>query len=405
MVDEAEIEQLIGEAAAHLTVERRPLNPTPSRRVARLDHRRARNAREFAELTRSLQELDAAQLFDDRMQCFAGQKTRRSVGQLAEWLTRRARQEDPATALADMKRYAASENFPAIQVMALAGVKTDEAHAFSDDIQLIPFDELPESAVKRKLGFPFSVRKSDNPSTALVRRLEHPVRHEEPGSGGISDELAEINRAPELRDARLCLSVGGPCGPVRSANWVEAPDSVPMLGRTLGSISHSRPLGVEVRQSYEIDNSDVAVAADFYSDFTAASPSTQDWIRVALERLISSMQRYSEVEAAIDLGIATETIFLHDIDDPGELSFRIRNRAARLLGSDKQERLKIYRLFTDVYALRSTAVHEGRVPDEKRGRKPRSVLSDGSEYLAQAIRKVVRENIDSPQDWQAVTLG
>ena len=59
------------------------------------------------------------------------------------------------------------------------------------------------------------------------------------------------------------------------------------------------------------------------------------------------------------LGIALESLLLHDIKDRGELRLRLGLRGAWLLGTDPVERSEIQRSLIKSYDLRSAAVHSG----------------------------------------------
>lgn len=318
------------------------------------------------------------------------------------WLGGRASEVGADRALGDLNRYLDADYFPALQVMALGGVIVDRSHELSDSISLVPFGRLPASRQKRWLqpqrGLPID---KSAPTAALIREFQHPKMHLEPDSE-TPDELRSWNEAQDLRDARLCLSLAGPCGPVRVAKWEQAAAWVPCLGGEHSPTSIQRPLSAHVTRREELSTQEIKRAAAFLDKYSKVERGKRDWLQTALERFSSAYQRPSDVDKAIDLGIAIETTFLHDIDQFGELTFRIRTRAARLLGSTAAERKDLYRLFGDLYSLRSSAVHEGRLPSSKmRGRTPREVLEQGFEQLAKAIHKIIDEDVF---DWQAVTL-
>lgn len=345
----------------------------------------------------------ASEIFDGRWQAFVGVTRRVGTQQLAKWLGARSAEVGLEQALEDLDRYAGCDWFPVRQVMALRGIEVDESHGLTDSIALVPFEDLPESQKKRRITPDLTSLHGDKPTAALVRRLQHPKVHVE-RAADIPDDLKRVKEAEDLEDARLCLSLAGPCGPVEVAKWATAAEWVPCLGgEHTGGFSIHLPVSTEVTQREELSAEEVEQAAAFLNKFSGADGSTRDWLQIALERFNSAYQRSAQVDRAIDLGIAIETTFLHDIEQFGEFTFRIRTRAARLLGSSASERLELYRLFGDLYGLRSSAVHEGRLPSgKKHGRTPKEILEEGFEQLATAIRKIVDEEVS---DWHAVTLG
>ncbi len=90
------------------------------------------------------------------------------------------------------------------------------------------------------------------------------------------------------------------------------------------------------------------------------SEPTKDAVRLPMQRLSLAMRRLTNVDSAIDLGIALESIFLNDLqDDRGELTFRLRIRVTRWMEDDVSKRPNLYQLVGDLYTLRSRAAHSG----------------------------------------------
>jgi len=131
-------------------------------------------------------------------------------------------------------------------------------------------------------------------------------------------------------------------------------------------------------------------------------------MRLVTQRLISAVRSVTvtPVDASIDLGIALEGLYLSDMeDDRGELSFRLRTRAARLLGATKAERKDIFTLMGDVYKIRSTAVHTGVVnikPKDLHRRTVQEVLKEGFSLTAKTIQQFITDGIPN---WDTVMFG
>ena len=89
-------------------------------------------------------------------------------------------------------------------------------------------------------------------------------------------------------------------------------------------------------------------------------------LRVPISRWLASMTpAYSDdvlADQLIDLGIALETLYLSDIRDKGELSFRLCVNASWYLGEDVEARKRLMTIMKNVYDYRSRAVHSGAVP-------------------------------------------
>jgi hypothetical protein len=121
-----------------------------------------------------------------------------------------------------------------------------------------------------------------------------------------------------------------------------------------------------------------------------------------MERLNSAMRRLSPADAAIDLGIVLEILFLQDINEPQELTFRLRLRTARYLETDPQERRRVFDLLNDLYKARSSAVHTGHVEEKIRGIPLQTLLDQGFDIAATALERLIPS--EDP-DWHEVILS
>jgi hypothetical protein len=137
-----------------------------------------------------------------------------------------------------------------------------------------------------------------------------------------------------------------------------------------------------------------------FTDWIDLAETRRMELRVPMQRLNSAMRRPSLVDSAIDLGIVLESIFLPD--GGGALTFRLRVRVARWLGSTPEERRRLSATVGDLYAVRSKAVHEGRVPDTIHQRTTRELLEEGYELTARALVALISKG---DPDWDAVTYG
>jgi hypothetical protein len=112
------------------------------------------------------------------------------------------------------------------------------------------------------------------------------------------------------------------------------------------------------------------------------------------------MRRPDPVDAAIDLGITLESLFINN-PERGELTFQLRLRAARVLGRDEEDRARVFTLVNELYSVRSAAVHSGVIPTT-RGTIP-DLLKAGFELAAQAITTFLQTG--EPQDWTKIILA
>jgi hypothetical protein len=106
------------------------------------------------------------------------------------------------------------------------------------------------------------------------------------------------------------------------------------------------------------------------------------------------------VDAAIDLGVAIDSLFLSErAADRGEQTLTLRLRAARFLGHDPQSRRDLAKLFGTLYRVRSSAVHSGVIDPVIEHQATQALLARGYELTAWAIRKII---LEGEPDWDAL---
>ena len=126
-------------------------------------------------------------------------------------------------------------------------------------------------------------------------------------------------------------------------------------------------------------------------------------LRVPIDRWIESVGPRSLVDRAIDLGIALECLYLGS--DRNELSYRLRVRAARHLGDSYSERRELDELVREFYSIRSSAVHNGSVPDSVSVNGDTMSSNEFIALIGQLCLKAIRRFIDNGfPDWRELVL-
>jgi len=339
------------------------------------------------------------EIFNGRMVVWPSNAMRVEYRNLAGWLIRRGTEVGSSQAVADLARYVEATEIPCLLTMALSGITIEEPCDFGGGVKLLPWDALPDSGLKRHVhrqSFEgFSLRL---PTAAIVREETLPKRHITPDEFQRSRPLLTPLDDARLQDALLCAGMIGPTAPYALATFLGAPAWVPV---TTGGIAMPLPEGWPVHKEWA--KTQCSDAKALHLAFLKLNTSRKELLRLAMQRLNRAMRRRFSVDAAIDLGIALEALFLSDMDEErGEPTFRLRIRAARYLGSTKPDRDALFRLVGDLYGARSSAVHTGRVADQIRGRPMGDVLAEGYSVAARAVRRMI---IEGPPDWGQVMLG
>lgn len=335
----------------------------------------------------------ALEIFHGRTQIF------RDVGKgvthvfLAEWLLGRAGTVGVNQAVEDLRRYLGTERLPCHSTVAVGGIEIDRAFDLGHGMQLVPWKDVWNSRTKRAVDQAETFHRSFyDPDCALLREVELPRVHVHYTDTSFHFQSRDVGTETDLL---LCLGLPGPTAPVLLASWLEPPEWAPMITGSL-----SMPFVEGPGKAKPFPETAVVEGSRVFSNWLGLSEERRLELRVPMQRLNSAMRRASLVDSAIDLGIALESIFLRD--GQGALTFRLRVRAARWLGSTPEERRRLSATVGDLYAVRSRAVHEGRVPDAIHQRTTKELLEAGYELTARALVALISKG---DPDWDAVTYG
>ena len=177
---------------------------------------------------------------------------------------------------------------------------------------------------------------------------------------------------------------------------------------TGGSIRISGPFGNAV----EAGQSEIDKAKCLYDRLTNLNTETLEKLQIPIGRWIKSHTYRDSVDKMIDLGIAFEALYLSDISETTELSFRLRLRlrASWFLGEDKAHRQELMKNFSKIYDWRSKVVHTGKLPYKNSKRKTPFTRQEATEFIEKA-QDLCRESIikiledgEFP-DWNNLILG
>lgn len=94
---------------------------------------------------------------------------------------------------------------------------------------------------------------------------------------------------------------------------------------------------------------------NFYTNYFGLDLTTSDWsfIRVAIDRFVSSVNRDNQVDRMVDLNVSLECLF----SSAGETSMKIANRTAALMGDEDEKKESCWRFIRDEYKLRNEILH------------------------------------------------
>lgn len=349
----------------------------------------------LVELLKHLREELELRIFDGKMQHLPDMGRRVEYRDLAAWLIYRASSVGEKQAVEDLERYLGETRVPILVAVAVGGLRPITSCDFENGLKLVPWEEVPDS-LQKTMFYQQSVQSGGFhlPQAALVDRLRLQV---DPAQLHIKqDEPIDYT---EFHDALLCTGLVGPTAPYVLAYWLSPPEWAPIIGRGYSRPHVEGPGGTPGHLPAESCDE----ARRIYSAFSDLPQARKTRLRLPMQHINRAMRRSSFVDCAIDLGIALESLFLSDITpDRGEFTFRLKVRGARFLGSDYEDRDRLFKLLGDLYTARSQAVHTGRVEEEIRRVPIHELLETGCRLASEAIKRFI---VEGEPDWKEIIFS
>lgn len=344
---------------------------------------------------------------------------------LGIWLLTEASKTSGAGAVALLREFLGSPHCSSTEYLAFSGLEVASRLQLTEDIDIVPIADLPESELTISLADPeweyFGRTKSgqvrrktctvlssfgtktvhSNPlvATAALRRRRRLVPNlvdESAMSLGLESELAELI-------APLAVITSAAIFPI--AYWAAADTKVP-LSDSAGWAEWDHLKALRQFATSRGRESEIIAFLQRYrscpSDFRAK-------LKTPMDRFNRSLAAIGAIDIAIELGVALEALLLTDLQPNDQISLAFRLRGAWLLGRDAIERRDLSKQFLDIYGCRSSAVHKGTMPTDpittptgKLG--PDEFIRTIGQSLAARCLVAIIERGRFP-DWNAVLLG
>lgn len=178
-------------------------------------------------------------------------------------------------------------------------------------------------------------------------------------------------------------------------------DDLAQLGREYhGGSQVIQNRGLLDRRSTHAGSDQVRSALELYLRLNDMHDDLFHQLRIPIKRWVKAKGERIIEDAMIDLGIALESIYLRDINEPGELTLRLRIRAAWFLGKNASDRQSVMNSMGKTYKLRSSAVHTGTTGDTANSEAIRASAED---LCLQSIQKIIQKG--KFPDWNSLVLG
>ena len=278
-------------------------------------------------------------------------------------------------------------------VAEVYGLKVSELLKLSNDVSLMPLENLPPSgnAIAVQLQFIPRPGNWNWPGTSMPIGATYEVSGV---VGNLTNEENVSGRSDILESTIGAFTLVDKAAPVIGTLWVEFVDADLAMAE-FGRMSMTPRY--EGRPSWFPVDVDQA-AIEWVMRYLRLSPDLRPQCDLAIERLNLARRRLSAGDKAIDGGICLEAL-LGD-DNNQEITYRLRLRAALLLSNDPKERHAISNDVKEFYNLRSKAVHGAR-PKLKDIQNNEACAARGLEICAQTLRKIIGlEKEYIAEDWE-----
>lgn len=292
-----------------------------------------------------------------------------------------------------------------IEVRSIAGLKVTEKIQIQENIWLVEPSEIPDVENRAIVFSPTNTEGhyfSFPPSSALVIErvvdlkfwaasddewVDYPLPVA-PETERVPDILSALVLAseavPEFRDSfNVILDVGWP-----------------------GLLSNGRGGSYAFPKNIPFDRP--ISKMELLSAYLFVSERGKIEVGDAIEKLKSARCRASNEEKVIDYGTFLEMLLTRGDNSTGEISLRIAMRAAWLLGETFAERKAYFDLAKKVYSLRSRAVHDGTLQNDKKFKDlsydQKNAFFKEVDYFCCEIALEVMKRKAFPK-WDSLTLG
>ena len=301
------------------------------------------------------------------------------------------------------------------EIAIVNGVRICDNIQVFDGVQLVPFSSSSDPLPPYMQPLPLRGSSIDQFGRMLVvvNKSVSPVFAKPdygPSSGRMPFEIrTESQECPDFDLAEFCQALALACGAAvqPAVDWRymdegEIFNTNHATSRILPYVQLSlHPLWLEQPIPVAVSNSGIDEAKALYISRSNLDAKTKAELSVPIDRWVKSKANRNDVDKAIDLGVAFESLYLRN--DSPEITFRLSVSAALHLGEDRPERENIASELKDFYNLRSKAVHRGQFSKRSRSSATLKLIKRAEELCLRSLKKVIAEG--HLPDTQSLVLG
>jgi hypothetical protein len=300
--------------------------------------------------------------------------------QASRFLFKIAIERGPAEAVSWLHKVYATESADLRFVAEVEGLQIDQPFSLSNGVHFVRLAALPKSPMNSAVlgsysfhGNHFNFRMPLPPVIAVYEHKNLPATL---GYDGPHESI-EIERA-----VRSLVAADRRASPVVGTSWLDLVDpdlEAFHVGLIWGTSRFDGPHGGG--QTFNIDS----MGIDRANAFLRSGATISSVLDVAADRLILARRRFSAANKVIDGAICLEALLLSD-PPTAEMTYRMRLRAALLLGRNEEEKRQLQKSVGEFCQLRGRAVHRGSTV-KKDG--DAAIVRDGLEICARVLDAII----------------
>lgn len=294
--------------------------------------------------------MEAHQIFGRGRHVFAGaHQLQLHPGIFSQFLSRPLKRRGPVGTLAWLHEIYSLETFVSRHCAELLGVKLVRELEFTNGVRLVPFENMRGSYHADQLRYAHAAPQSM-------------VRYQPQDFAGMI-KLVTLRFSPDHKYLQTDYSAFNAV----ALGITIATDGAPVVGLAWSEYENTDYDDAEIgwfsmpprydgrppwHQTVELADEHVV----WINRYLSLSGQTQKACSIAASRLNSARRRVDPVDCAIDLATAFEAL-ISKKDETSEISYRLKLRAALLLGTSYDERVAVSKHFAELYSLRSKGIH------------------------------------------------
>lgn len=290
-------------------------------------------------------------------------------------------------------------------VAVIWGLAVDRGVEVAKGMTLIPFDQLADTLMKRRVVERARKTRDDTvwlshqyfgaPGTALVSKIA-----DFPYIGSPDESFRRLTEIEsEARDPLVFLQAHAAGQPLAVGSWFEYEDADLDLNDHENHLSWFLPEIVpRVESHVSVCSTNLKRDADA---FWCLPPDWRSTLLRSMDRFVLSQCRRQIVDRALDLAIAFEIAVGGGKGDNAPASWKVAVRSAQLIGGNLDQRHTNRKALTSLYELRSKGGHGGSLKELDR-RKHECTLTDGASLYRTLLSHCL--SLSKEPNWQLVEL-